>query len=469
MMESVTVARSLLVGLTLLAAASCGSRDDGVSRRSSEPIAPPTSPPEAAVPEPADGLARCAEVPVVTTDVVGTNVGGGNPDPIFDGVVLTYIEEHRDVYGGHWIDREAGGTFVVAFTDDPEPHVAALRERRPGPDDVHAVEPMPEITDDRPIGEWGVPFDVVQVAYTDAELTAANTAVFESLRSAGVATDGVGTDVLRNRVNIYASGPITPADVASIETVVTDAGVPLDLVCLEAAVVEELPTPIEPGAELDVIVLPDGTGAYPADTPVECGGVRFRLGDLASLTPVAEVDAGLRAVVDGWLSNAEGANWPQDGWMLLTEDGERATFVRIDDAGIWSIGAEMGRNGWIWAGAGGGGRCEVERLLPAGLGTVEWELDPAFPTPGPDATELHLLATERACTGGSEVGERLLGPQVVETGDAVRIAFAAIPLTGEQTCPGNPPTAVTVTLSAPLGDRALLDGLVVGPLSDLLP
>ena len=70
---------------------------------------------------------------------------------------------------------------------------------------------------------------------------------------------------------------------------------------------------------------------------------------------------------------------------------------------------------------------------------------------------------------GSMMGERLLGPQVVETGDDVRIVFAAIPLVGGQNCPGNPPTAVTITLERPLGDRVLIDGLFIGPLSELAP
>ena len=70
---------------------------------------------------------------------------------------------------------------------------------------------------------------------------------------------------------------------------------------------------------------------------------------------------------------------------------------------------------------------------------------------------------------GSMMGERLLGPQVVETGDDVRIVFAAIPLVGGQNCPGNPPTAVTITLERPLGDRVLIDGLFIDPLSELAP
>lgn len=102
------------------------------------------------------------------------------------------------------------------------------------------------------------------------------------------------------------------------------------------------------------------------------------------------------------------------------------------------------------------------------MGNVEWVIDPAFPTPDAATIELHVLATETACTSGSELGDRLLGPQVVETADTVRIVFASIPLMGDQACPGNPPTPVTIPLTQPLGDRQLRDGLSVGSIGDLL-
>jgi hypothetical protein len=81
--------------------------------------------PPVAVLEPCDG------VPELAGDVIGDNVGGQSVDPIFDGVVVAYINEHSDTYAGRWIDRDAGGTFVVAFTDDPETHRTALARRRP--------------------------------------------------------------------------------------------------------------------------------------------------------------------------------------------------------------------------------------------------------------------------------------------------------------------------------------------------
>jgi hypothetical protein len=43
--------------------------------------------------------------------------------------------------------------------------------------------------------------------------------------------------------------------------------------------------------------------------------------------------------------------------------------------------------------------------------------------------------------------------------DRVVVIFTVDPLPdGAYTCPGNPPTGVTVELSEPLGDRQLLDG-----------
>lgn len=82
----------------------------------------------------------------------------------------------------------------------------------------------------------------------------------------------------------------------------------------------------------------------------------------------------------------------------------------------------------------------MRRRLPAGVGQVDWSLDPAFPAPDAVSTELHVLVTEASCTGGSELGDRLLGPDVEITDDAVRIVFGAIPLVGDQACPGNPST-----------------------------
>ena len=359
-------------------------------------------------------------------------------------------------FGGLWIDRDAFGTIVLAFTDDPAPLRTALAERRLSADDVAAVEPPPEITDDRPIGEWDVAFDVVQVLHTEADLVAAIEPSIEAAQAVTGSPVGGGSDVLRNRVGIDLSAPVTAAEFTVIaDAIVALDGVSLDMVCWSGQFADEAPDPIEPGTPLDAIQQPDDDGTYPPGTPVTCDGLQFELGDLEALTAAEDVEPGLRSVLDGWLANPEGRYWPQDGWVLLNADEERAAFIRISDDGVSYVGAEMGNNGWIWAGAGGSGICDVRLMLPSGVGDVEWLLDPDAPAPDPTSTEIRLLATERGCASGQDMGDRLLGPQVVETSNAVLIAFGVIPQPGAQKCPGNPSTPVVVNLGAPLGDREI--------------
>ena len=314
-----------------------------------------------------------------------------------------------------------------------------------------------------------MPFDVVQVTYTEDELVSTITTVMSRLQDVGFQPAGAGADIMRNRVTLTLTTAVTQADVDALaRALAADLALPLAMLCLDGEIVDDVPDPIQPGTELDVITLPDADGAYPPDTLVECGGASFRLGALTDPVPIDAADPGLRAVLDAWLAGPEGAMWPQDGWFLLHEDGDTAQLVSVGPDGAAFVGAERGRNGWIWSGASSGGMCDVNLTLPERLGSVTWELDPTFPPPDAASTELHVLATERACTGGSELGERLLGPQVVETDDAVRVTFAAIPLTGSQPCPGNPATPVMVELAAPLGDRDVRDGLLVAPITELV-
>ena len=425
--------------------------------------------PSTSGPAPAVGLQECRDVPTIAASIVGDDPTAPSLDPVFQGVVDSYVAEHQDTFGGEWMDREANGVFVVAFTDDPVAHRAALAQRRPSPDDVAVMSPPPSIADTRPIGEWGVPFDVVQVTYTQDELATRANAVAAALAAAGLTGYAANADIERNGVSIASMGPITTDNAAQLAGAISPTFA-LDTVCVDGVISDDVPAPLTPGTPLDVIVLPGPDGTYPPETPVQCGLATFTLGELQHMTPIDAADPGLQAVMDGYLAGPISFGAPSDGWAVLHTDDARATIVRIDaDGGFLVVNAEMGRNGWIWSGSSGGLPCDVARQLPAGMGEVTWTLDPAFSNADPAATELHVLATEQACTGGSEMGERLLGPQVVETDDAVRVAFAAIPLSGPQGCPGNPATPATITLAEPLGTRVVRDGMTIGPLSELVP
>lgn len=114
-------------------------------------------------------FALCEDIEEIDTNVLaepGTQAryssGGLAPDPLL-GFLRTYAEEHPDTYAGLWYSREWGGTLVLAFADDPKPHLEAIRRRRPREtDSAYAYEARDH--------DWTV--DVVQVAHSDSELKA---------------------------------------------------------------------------------------------------------------------------------------------------------------------------------------------------------------------------------------------------------------------------------------------------------
>ena len=403
------------------------------------------------------GLQWCDDVPPLAGDVIGNLPGGGNVDPIFLGVVQTYANEHRDTYAGVWIDRDAGGTVVVAFTDDPEPHRAELATRRPTPSDDVGMDPRPPIVDDRPIGQWDQTFDVVQATFTEAELEAAQARLNELFDDPGAGLESTGIGSTINRVTISLIEP-TEAHVAALSR-----WVPADRVCVDGEPLSPDRHIFQPGDPLEVIVTPGPDGTIPSDTVVSCtGGAEFTLAALDTAVSVAEYgDPQLIAELDAFLNGPEGRYWPQNDWYVLTEDDDHLTAISADGHGAAFMTFEPTRVGWSWAGASGYSRCRPRVVLPDGLGEVLWRLDPDFDPPTTESTEIHVLVTEQACVGGQAMGDRLLGPQVVETDSTVLLAFAAINLPGAQACPGNPSTPVMVTLPSPLGDRHIRDGLVV--------
>lgn len=89
-----------------------------------------------------------------------------------------------------------------------------------------------------------------------------------------------------------------------------------------------------------------------------------------------------------------------------------------------------------------------------------WHLDPAVPTPGPEATSFVAMVTERACASGRDISDLLLPPVIQYGNDAVTVSLYLEPLPGgAQNCTGTAPARFTIELSEPLGDRQLVDGV----------
>ncbi len=226
------------------------------------------------------------------------------------------------------------------------------------------------------------------------------------------------------------------------------------------------------GGEDIVIVLPGTEGARPGDVWLRCpSGPSFPASALDYLEyqksvpdfdPLATDPPGLREAMDEFLSDGEGQYWPQEGWQLLHLTETEAIVVArdVEGDGLAFMSLELDGVTWRWAGAQSGGPCPLQVRLPEELGVVTWRLDPAGGPLLPEATSIDVLATERECAGGREMGDRLVGPEVLMTEDEVLIGFGAEPIYGE--CPGNPEQPVSVELPEPLGDRVVRDGVDTG-------
>ena len=397
------------------------------------------------------GLADCDDVPKLESRFEGTLSGRQNPDRAVKRALSAYGREHPGTYAGQWIDRDNGGVLMMGFTDDPEPHRAAILARRPSPDD----DPEgggPPITDDRPLGEReDVVIDVVQVRFSEADVEAVRDRISMAVSGRGwqyFGVDGTGYDIHRQRVVLYLVNPPEGA-IEELEERLPDPS---------AVCVEVTRTPQPPSGPLDVI--PD---LDVEDPLVSCPGTpAVRYSQMIDPPSIDEVDHPAVDVLRGELDTPGGETLPRGRWVVISIDDDRATFAALAGDGFGVAGVERRGDRWVFAGEASGRPCEPAVPLPEGLARVEVRLD-LDSRPGAADTTIDLLVTEQGCASGREMGDALRGPQVVETDDAVLVAFAVVPVAGMANCPDNPATSVTIELSDPLGQRWVYDGLHFPP------
>lgn len=240
---------------------------------------------------------------------------------------------------------------------------------------------------------------------------------------------------------------------------------------VETTTTDSAPSLVEGG--LGIIVPPGPDGALPEELEVGCQhGPTFSMSDLEQIDPLeTSAPRGVAEAIEPFLSGEEGAFWPQENWLVLKEAPDEVLLVARAAEGLAFMNVMHTNGEWTWSGASSGGPCPLYFQVPEGLNPVDWRMDPAAPAPGPGSTEIDVLITERPCVSGQEIGDRLLGPEIVMTEDAVRIAFAAEPPPGDAfDCQGNPETPYRVVLPAPLGDRGIVEGMAIGlDLEDYLP
>ena len=404
------------------------------------------------VPAAEGGLANCEDLPELRSQLEGKLGARQNPDPIINGVLLTYGMEHPDTFAGHWIDRDSGGVLMMGFTDDPEPHRAAILARRPTPDDYPAVDPPPPITDDRPLGERDdVVIDVVPVRFSLPEKEALLDETWQSFpredwREFGL--DSTSYDIHRQRMSLHLVNPPEGALEEIAERVPDPSAI-----CVS---ITRTPQPPEgPLAVIPDLDVEDPVVSCPGTPPV-------RYSQMIAPPSIDDINHPAVDVLRTELDTPGGEPLPRGRWVVISIDDDSATFAALAEYSFGVAGVERRGDRWVFAGHASGRPCQPTIPLPPGLAPVEVFLDPdSMPDPGD--TSVDVLVSELGCASGREMGDALRGPQVIETDDAVVIAFAVVPVAGSADCQGNPWTAVTVELSEPLGQRWIYDGLFFPP------
>lgn len=233
--------------------------------------------------------------------------------------------------------------------------------------------------------------------------------------------------------------------------------------------------PVDDGAgdEPGVLVPPGEDESLRGELWVGCwSGPYFQVSDLEDIEPLVTGDpGGVAEAIEPFLASGEGEFWPQDDWLILRETEADLLLVHQGSDGLAFMTVSRDGDAWRWSGSQMGGACPLHHAPPEGLNAVDWVLAPSSLPLDPAATSLDILATERECVGGQEMGDRLVEPQVVMTAEKVRVVLAAEPPPGEAfECPGNPETPLTVELPQPIGDREVIEGYEIGvDLEEYLP
>ena len=373
------------------------------------------------------GLVECSEVPNVDPGGEARPSSSPDLDPDLLRMLSAYTEQHPRSYAGLWLDGEATGGLLLAMSDDIGLHVEAIMADLGG-----------EV--------WEAPFSAVQVPYSAVDLQEA-VRVISGRRFAFVET--LEVDVERNRVTLDLFNP-SPEELEELALVV-DPG----QICVTVTVSDLV-------AGMELAVLPQAGG----DSLLTCDEEPFPASALDNPVPLATFDhPAARAMIpflDGQVSAEPDAQTDTGSpWIVLSAGTERALFAKYGESievsalatssgGVWEV------NGWTFG-------CDLKVGLPNGLGRVIIFVDPSRPFDD-EASSINVLVSELTCTGGQTMGNRLLGPQVVETDTQVILAFAAISRPVETfDCPTNPFKAVTIPLGQPLAGRQVVNGMQLPP------
>ncbi len=204
---------------------------------------------------------------------------------------------------------------------------------------------------------------------------------------------------------------------------------------------------------------------------IACGGQPYSPSALEGPIGAEAADDAAAAALRELIANPSALDTPlpAEGWRrLYDEGGDVVVFGSGQPNATGGTGAlvevTLRDHGDDFAFSGVAYGC-TPHVVVEGRSVAEFALAPASMLT-PRTTSIEVLVTERACTGGMPVEDRLGPPDVHYAEDAVEVLFSAEPFESDYdtvTCQSNPPAEVTLELSGPLGDRQLLDASTYPP------
>lgn len=198
-----------------------------------------------------------------------------------------------------------------------------------------------------------------------------------------------------------------------------------------------------------------------------CGGTPVSAEALAARTPVEELAGpAAEALADAAFDDGTPLVLEDpSAWFVVSTSDREVTLLRPvepDDAPdapatdheqvtvSWVEATNV--TGWLVTSLG---PCALTFDL-GDLGVPLIALDPDRPL-DPASREVHLLVTEQACNSGQDADGRIVIVRLDERDERVEIALGVRQEGGAHSCPTNPPTPFTVTLTEPLGERDIVD------------
>ncbi|PXA72795.1 hypothetical protein [Cryobacterium arcticum] len=206
-----------------------------------------------------------------------------------------------------------------------------------------------------------------------------------------------------------------------------------------------------------------------------CDGLSIPGEALEDRVPLSAIDeAGRTALAEAVWDDGSPVGMPSgEGWYVATSTDDLVSVMRdvevVADPVSPAIAPdrEVQTVTWVdnatnlppgWYGASSS-RC----ALTVDLGDLTVPEVEFQSPPDPLSQELRLLVTEETCNGGDDAEGRIEVVSLDETDDQVDLILGVRPEDGVHTCPSNPATPFTVTLSEPLGAREVVDASLAAP------